>query len=122
MDDGKTEFQHFADLIGEAGALNLCEQYGGVTLYIRKDHVLPNDLAKHWTDFFGEEALEILSKNFGGKRIYIPCSPPGSIEKRNNVIVERLRSGESVADIARFFQLTQRSVHTIYGRYENLGE
>lgn len=109
-------FESLAELIGKAGALNLCEQYGGQTLYIRKSDPLPDGLARHWSEYFGLEAYERLVERLGGQRVYIPMAPPELLLERDTAILARRRAGESAVDIARDFQLTPRSVNNIYTR------
>lgn len=114
MTGEQTTFESMAEQIGRAGALNLCEQYGGQTLYIRKSGQLPEGLDRHWSEYFGPDAYERLAERLGGQRVYIPMAPPELVFERNTAIFVRVRAGESAEDIARDFQLTPRSVHKIY--------
>lgn len=111
-----TTFHALAEIIGKEAALNLCEHYGGETLYIRK--TTESDSTKaHWQTFYGETAQEKLHAHFGGQRCYIPKAPPELLASRNAGIVERLKNGESRDDIAREFHLTPRAVSGIYQNY-----
>lgn len=118
MTGEQTTFESLAELIGKAEALNLCEQYGGQTLYIRKTEPMPDGLANHWSEYFGPDAHTRLVERLGGQRVYIPIAPPELLLERNTAIFVRRRVGESAADIARDFQLTPRNVHNIYCRVD----
>lgn len=120
MTGEQSTFESLAELIGKAGALNLCEQYGGQTLYIRKSEALTDGLARHWSEYFGPDAYERLVERLGGQRVYIPMAPPELLLERDTAIFVRRRAGESAVDIARDFQLTPRSVHNIYCRVDRV--
>lgn len=113
-------FESLAELIGKSGALNLCEQYGGQTLYIRKSSALPDALARHWSEYFGPDSYARLVERLGGQRVYIPMAPPELLIERDTDIFERRRAGGSAVEIARHFQLTPRSVNNIYCRVYRL--
>lgn len=115
----KTNFESLAELIGKKGALNLCEQYGGLTLYIRKSLALHDGINKHWSEYFGQEALALISERFGGQRIYIPNAPPELLQLRNATIVACLCNGKTAEEIAADFQLTPRAVRIIFGNRMN---
>lgn len=118
MTGEQTTFESLAELIGKAGALNLCEQYGGQTLYIRKTVALGDGVLRHWAEHFGVDAWERIQARLGGQRVYIPFAPSDLLLERNTAIFVRRRAGESAEDIARDFKLTPRSVHDIYCRVD----
>jgi len=109
-----TTFEALSEVIGKEGAINLCEQYGGITLYIRKTAESGPKLKEHWQTFYGKEAQDKLNQHFGGKRCYIPMAPPALLAVRNNEIVMRMDNGESRADLAKEFHLTPRAIALIY--------
>lgn len=113
----KTAFDDLVALIGSAGALNLCEQYGGQTLYIRKDGVLPDGLADHWSTHFGPEAYGKIVERMGGQRVYIPVAPKEALDNRNEIIYHLRRAGVPTAKIASDVRLTPRAVHGIVSRF-----
>lgn len=117
MSDQKTTFESLVDLIGSAGALNLCEQYGGQTLYIRKDGELPEGTAKHWADHFGPEAYGRIVEHLGGQRVYIPVAPKQALDNRNEIIYHLRKAGVSTAKIAEDCRLTPRTIHGIVSRF-----
>ena len=118
MTGEQTTFESLAELIGKAGTLNLCEQHGGETLYVRKSEASKEELAGHWSECLGPDVYERLCERLGGQRVYIPVAPPELIAERNTAIADRYQRGESAKDIARDFQLTPRSVHSIYCRLD----
>lgn len=108
-----TTFEALAEVIGKDAALNLCDHYGGETLYIRK--TAESDTTKnHWQTFYGKDAQERLHRHFGGQRCYIPKAPPELLEARNGEIVARLKNGERRDAVAKAFRLTLRSVAQIF--------
>lgn len=109
----QTLYEQLAEIIGKDGALNLCEQYGGQTIYIGKNLHQSTELKEHWETYFGGIAVEKLTERFGGRRVYIPCAPDFLLEQRNHVIWERLRQGDSPSEIARDYRLTERRVRVI---------
>lgn len=109
-----TTFYALSEVIGKEGAINLCEQYGGMTLYIRKTADSGQELKQHWQTFYGEDAADKLNQHFGGKRCYIPVAPPEILAARNNEIVKRMDSGETIFDLAKAYRLTPRSISGIY--------
>lgn len=115
----QTNFESLAELIGKEGALNLCEQYGGLTLYISKSLAQHEGINKHWAEYFGQDALSLISERFGGQRIYIPSAPPELLELRNSTIVASFCSGKTAEEIAADFQLTPRAVRIIFGNRRN---
>ena len=113
---GNTTYENLAEIIGKEAAINLCEHYGGSTLYFRKTIEL-DTTKKHWKSFFGEDAHAKLFNHFGGKRCYIPVAPPDVLSARNNEIVKRLKNGGNREAIAKEFCLTPRSVSGIYQKH-----
>jgi len=111
-----TTFESLAALIGTDRALNLCEQYGGITIYLPKTTPQSGSLAEHWRDFFGPEAMDKLRANFGGERCYIPKAPPALQERRNDEIFRRATEGESLDVLAADFNITPRYAYVIYAR------
>lgn len=110
-----TTFEGIASLIGQKAALNLCEQHGGETIYIRKN-IESESTRQHFLTFFGEEGSAKLIEAFGGQRCYVPKAPPALLESRGKKIVSRRQAGESCADLARDYLLTPRYVALIYQR------
>ena len=121
MTGEQSTFESLAELIGRAGALNLCEQYGGTTLYVKKTQNDNEGLRKHWAEYFGPDALNTIAEKLGGKRVYIPAAPPEFLAERSVAIFTRMNDGHEVAAIARDFQLTDRSVRLIYARHQMNG-
>ncbi len=121
MNVEETLFESLAELIGKEGALNLCEQYGGQTLYVRKSIALHDGMNKHWAEYFGQEAFERINERFGGKRIYIPNAPADLLALRNATIVASLRNGKTPEEIAPDYLLTPRAVRLIFDRTVNAG-
>lgn len=119
MTGEQSTFESLADLIGKAGALNLCEQYGGQTLYIRSKFSTSEALNNHWSEFFGKDAWARLNERLGGKRVYIPAAPEELIAERNTAIVARMDRGEPAAEIGLDFKLTERCIRSIYGKVVN---
>ena len=117
MSDEKTTFESLVSLIGMAGALNLCEQYGGQTLYIRKDGELLEGTAKHWADHFGPEAYGRIVEHLGGQRVYIPVAPRQALDNRNKMICHLRKTGVPTANIAEYYRLTPRTIHGIVSRF-----
>lgn len=113
MTGEQTTFASLAELIGKEGALTLCENYGGETLYIRKSISLDDGPRHHWAELFGQTAWERLNKRLSGRRVYVPAAPPELLAERNAAIVARLNGGEAIATIASDFKLTQRRVYAI---------
>ena len=109
-----TTFEALADVIGKAAAINLCQHYGGETLYIRKTMNYGADFKRHWETFYGKGVLSKISQLFGGERCYIPKAPPMILAARNRAIVERMDNGESRSALAKEFLLTPRAVAVIY--------
>jgi Mor family transcriptional regulator len=116
MSNDQTTFENLVTLIGKEGAINLCQQLGGQTIYVRKTLAETDSIEGHWMTFFGERALERLTVEFGGQRIYIPAVPPELLEERNKEIVRRLKLGESATAIAQDYLLTPRCIHMIFQR------
>lgn len=121
MTGEQSTFQSLAELIGKAGALNLCEKYGGETLYIRKSISLGDGVRHPWFQIFGPDASEQVLKKLLGKRVYIPVAPPGMLEERNAAIRQCLNRGMSTADVAAEFKLTPRYVAMIASTFNKLG-
>lgn len=117
MSDEKTTFESLVSLLGVFEALSFCEQYGGQTLYIRKDGELPEGTAKHWADHFGPEAYGRIVESMGGKRVYIPAAPKKSLDIRDEAIYRARKSGFSTAKLAKDYRLTPRTIHGIVSRF-----
>lgn len=109
-----TTFAELSEITGQAAALNLCEQLGGETIYIRKTADSSETTQAHFAAFCGPDAMDKLHARLGGKRCYIPKAPPELLAARNAEIVQRMKDGESVADVAATHQLTPRAVTGIF--------
>lgn len=117
MNAEQTLYEQLAEIIGKDGALNLCEQYGGRTVYIGKNLLQSTELKSHWETFFCGAAMESMVDRFGGQRVYIPIAPPDLLELRNQAICERVSQGHSPADIAHDYRLTERRIRGIFSHH-----
>lgn len=119
MNAKQSTFESLAELIGKEGALLLCEERGGETLYITKSIAIGDNVRRPWFEILGQSASERLNKHLGGKRVYIPMAPPELLAERNAAILQRFRQGESATVIARSLDLSPRSVNLIRARCES---
>lgn len=115
MREPTTTYEMLLSLLGEKGALNMCEAYGGHTIRIPKE-IRSEGLKEIWHTRFGKEGTDRLCAHFAGDRIYIPKNKAGQIEDRNACIVSRLRDGITVRQVAEEFQLSERQVYVIFGK------
>lgn len=113
MTGEQSTFATLADLIGKPAALSLCEQFGGETIYIRKSIAMDDGIWRPWRDIFGQDVSEKVLDTLAGKRVYIPVAPPAMLAERNAAIIQCLRHGKSVADVATEFKLTRRYITMI---------
>lgn len=96
------------DLIGEDAAIRLCQEYGGLCVYITK-----RPETSKLVPTIGHVAAESLCAAFGGEEIMLPAliRRPQIKEK----IVVLLRAGVSYAEIARECRCSYRHVAGIAG-------
>ena len=102
------------EVIGEADALKLVEQFGGTTVRLP---ALRNVCADHpIAQCIGTETLEWMVKALGGSRwLYVAKCARGLREQRNREIVERYSAGEKVERLARRYRISDRQIWTILG-------
>ena len=98
-------FAEVVDVVGADAAKALMARYGGqeVTLPSRQ----PSEPLR---ELIGSVAARRLVGEFGGLKLYIPTNARPEREERNRKIVEARRRGLLIADIAREFGLTERTV------------
>jgi len=102
-------FQEVAQLIGEAATAKLTEQYGGTRLYIPSTLKPEHSLCQ----LLGKEAAQRLSFEFGGLRVEIPRAVMLQIAQRNVRILADRATGLSQRELARKYQLTERTIRKI---------
>lgn len=111
-----TNFAALTECLGQAAALNLCEQLGGQIIYVRKNMHSDTTL-KFLRAFLGEEGVDKLFSTLGGKHVYIPKAPQELVDRRGADIVRRRRAGESNEVLATEYRLTVRQICNIFSRY-----
>lgn len=122
MESNQTTFEELSSLLGEVGALNLCDMFGGETIYIRKNFD-SESTRRHFETFFGAESVRLLADKFGGKRCYIPKVNPVLLERRNREIVSLRANGATCAQLADAYLLTPRRIAMICQQaYSKKGE
>ena len=115
----QSTFESLAKVVGKDGALHLCEEHGGKTIYICKSIAIGDHIRRPWFESIGTSAAARLIEHLGGKRVYIPIAQPELLAERNAAIVERFNQGESAVAIARSFNLSPRSINLIRARCES---
>lgn len=103
------------ELIGEAAALKLVEDYGGQTIRIpalrnvNVDHAL--------TRCIGLESLTALAKADGGRWLYVAKCDQSLRVRRNREIVEKYSPPHNVpvAQLAKDYGLSDRQIWNILG-------
>lgn len=58
---------------------------------------------------YAEAILDHLSREFGGQRVYVPVASRKPLH--TDKIVRLLRSGQTFAEVARRFRVTERTIH-----------
>ena len=94
------------DLIGEEAAIRLCQEYGGLRIYITK-----RPESSKLVPTIGGVAAESLCAAFGGEEIMLP-----SLIRRPHIkekIIVMLEAGASLSMVARECNCTQRYVHYV---------
>ena len=115
--------QEIADIIGEAGALQIAARFGGTRVYIPATLVDPE--AHALFDCVGGDNANKLCAHFGvdgrGQRIDIPLHVGGTYRQLNASIAERVHkldeADASSTEIARKVGITQRTVHRHRARH-----
>ena len=112
-DKGLTRFTlaTLSDLVGLEKALQIVQTYGGTRLYIptwqhlKGVHPLVTLLGVH-------DAL-LLCERFGGDSVKVPTGKRIFEKDRQTTIARRLKAGETAADLAREFGMTEDSIYRI---------
>lgn len=102
-------FSEIKELAGEEIAMLLVGQYGGTRLYI------PDTLSPEHALILllGSEGAQQLADEFGGLYVEVPRAIKQLIAKRNSLIAADHAVGLSQSQLARKYQLTERTIRTI---------
>jgi len=97
------------DILGEEAYL-LMEEYGGTTIYVP-------EYGPMRLECLSQEGQDRLRRYAGGAYIYVPR---GDIDRkrRNDAIVNSLRSGEQLKVVARKFHVSERHIYNILSNYK----
>lgn len=101
--------QPFIRKTGPAPTIMLIEHYGGTRLMV-PNHADPSHAL---AQLLGFEAFERLVQEFGGDTIDAPLGTIAKRATRNTRIKAGRAAGETVATLARRFQLTERAIRLI---------
>ena len=105
-------FDHVVDVIGIAAACELCTGWGGKKVYV--PHC--TDLDHPVTLRLGPTAAQKLCSVFGGYDLYVPSEARILRSRREQLIVEELRAGATIAQMARKYGLSHKTVGNICKR------
>lgn len=104
------------NIVGLAAVEKIVGQYGGTRIYFP----IPKNLkAEHpLCQLIGEDAARALSDEFGGLDHFdVPRTLCLDLMARDRQILEDKEAGESQANLARRYRLTERSIRNIYRKY-----
>jgi hypothetical protein len=95
--------------LGLDHALAVIRAWGGLPLYVPKRGIPPE-----FVEAFGQEAAEVLCREFRGDTIgHVPSCGPALLAARNRAIVQAAQDGASIVDLARMNKLSWRQVWNI---------
>lgn len=102
-------YDEIVQLVGDAAARTLVQVYRGGRIYVPSR---PN--AKHpLSTLLGIHLARKLSEGYGGEFIEIPTGAALTLQARNDEILRLHRTGKTVQEIARQYQLGARYVWRI---------
>ena len=98
-----------ATTIGTAATLKLLDRFGGTRLYV------PGRVGDEHPLVFaiGKEAADKLVAVYGRERIDVPRASEMWRASRDADIRDRYRAGETAAELARYYQVTERTIYRI---------
>lgn len=102
-------FQEVGQKIGDEATAKLVAQYGGTRLYIPYKLKLEHPLSQ----LLGQEVSQQLSSEFGGMTVEISRAVMLQIGQRNELILADRAAGMSQRQLARKFNLTERTIRKI---------
>lgn len=97
------------DVIGMDNALKLVTNCGGTRIFVPKRITAQHRLA----NLLGLKAARELSRHFGGESISVVRGAQALRVLRDKEILTRYSKGARVAELARYFSLTERRIYTI---------
>jgi hypothetical protein len=97
------------DLIGTAATLKLVEMFGGTRVFVPANVTAQTGLAH----LVGLDNARKLAAVYAGTRLSIPRYRTWLCAARNGEVRQRHRGGETVAQLARAFDLTERHIWNI---------
>jgi len=102
-------FQEIAQMIGIEATAKLVAEYGGTRLYIASSLNPDKKLLK----LLGQEIAQQLADEFGGLRPEIPRAVKAHAYLRNENIRADRAAGMNTRELARKYELTERTIRKI---------
>lgn len=102
-------FQEIGQKIGGEATAKLVAQYGGTRLYIPYKLKLDHPLRQ----LLGQEISQQLCSEFGGMTVEVSRAVMLQIGQRNKLILADRAAGMSKSQLARKYQLTERTIRKI---------
>lgn len=108
---------NIVELVGLDGALALVNAFGGLILPVPKGiREEDGNTREKLIEILGEPAALRFMATYGGERLTIARCAAALRDERDRQIIESYSRGESVAELVRRHQLTERQIRTILKR------
>lgn len=106
-----TSARVIVDAVGWDAALALIARFGGTTIHLPTSAPGP-DHALAWA--LGLDVARLLCASLGPGPLAVPRAMSWVVAQRSREVVARRQAGETEAEVARRFGLTERHVRRIY--------
>lgn len=114
------QLQTIINLVGHQSAIRIVRSYGGRSYQVPEAGVL-HDMHPLVVAIGMASALA-LAREFGGLRIQLPSEVNALLQLRNENILQRYRSGESISSISQDLEINRKLVQRILDEFHARGK